>query len=412
MVAATLPIFDPTMGFRGRRPIGNRRLLIATGVLVTAAAVPSLRIEVGGLFVPLHVLPIILALPTIVVPSFQRFQPQIRNAMLVFLGLFAFSVLRWGSSFGDIMKMLTSVMTVIAVGLMVGRREHFVSAVTALAVSLILVNANGIRGGAVDFVGYQPLAGVGNKNAYSIYALPIVLLAGFGWLHFRMTLRAKILLGAAIVTSVFVLFSGANRSGWGGLIMIAGLLAVQTRRWRTLFVVGALGAISYGALTFLGTSTTFEHRVQQTEEGYSSDDIRVRMLEVALDVAVENPLLGATPQGLSYELAQRIGGDAPRLDPHNFIGYVAGGSGFPALLALLAVAVLCWRRPEKYLTPDVRAATDLVRMVVVLFFVRGLFSREVFFVGPFPIALGLALGLVRASYEEAADLDSGASIGA
>jgi len=402
MKPSQLAVGHPPFRTQPVREPGSRRLLIATGLLVAASTVRSLRIELGGLSIPAHVIPILFALPTIVMPTFQRFPTRLRAVSVLFLAIFGFAVVRYGSDFGDLVKMITSALTLVAMALMVGKREHFVPATVALVVSLLIANVNGLRGGFVDFVGYEPLKNIGNKNAYSIYALPIVLLAGYCMLQFKMKLATRLLFGASIISSAFILFSGANRSGWGGLVLIGVLLAAQTRQWRALATVGALAAISYGALVWLGTSQTFDHRVQQTRDGYSSDDLRVSMFETAMDIGIDNPVFGVTPQELKYELARRIGGDSPVLDTHNFIGYIVGSGGFPLLIALIALGIAFFRRPIGKLSRDTINAHDLVRMIVVLFVYRGIFSREVFFVGPFPIAFGLALGLMLASQDEAA----------
>ncbi len=378
---------------------GGNWLLTMTCLLVAAATIGQLRVEVGGLFVPLFVVPVLLAIPTIVMPSWSQFPRRVRTALLVFFFLFAFSVLRYGESFGDLIKMGSSVMTIFAVALMVRRREDFVRGTQALCVSLLVANVNGLRGGFVEYEGYRPLGDIANKNAYSLYALPVILFAGFMLLNFRTGLWTKLLVAAAVVSTAFLLFSGGNRSGWGGMLLIAALLALQTRRWRTVLVVGGLSLASYATFTLLGTRQTFDYRIQQTREGYASDQQRVSLFETSMEIALDNPIFGTTPQELNYELAKRMRSDLPQLDTHNFIGYIAGGSGFPTLLALLVVAIQLCRRPTSA-SPNVQAATDLIRLLCVLFVLRGMFSRELFFVGPFPITLGLAVGLSIVSTRE------------
>lgn len=392
----TPPVQAPP--YVGRR--GGRGLLTLTCLLVAAATIGQLRVEIGGLFVPLFVVPVLLAIPTIVLPAWPQFPRQTRTALLVFFILFAFSVLRYGEQFGDLIKMGSSVMTIIAVALMMRRRDDFVRGTQALCISLLVANFNGLRGGFVEYEGYRPLGDIANKNAYSLYALPVILFAGFMILHFRTGLWTRLLVAGTVVSTAFLLFSGGNRSGWGGMLLIATLLAVQTRRWRAVMVVGVLSLVSYATFTFLGTRQTFDYRIEQTRQGYASDQQRVGLFSTAMDIAIDNPLFGTTPQELNYELAKRMRSDLPQLDTHNFVGYIAAGSGFPTLLALLAVAIQLCRRPRRA-TPNMVAASDLTRMLCVLFVARGMFSRELFFVGPFPIALGLAIGLAIVSSREA-----------
>ena len=67
--------------------------------------------------------------------------------------------------------------------------------------------------------------------------------------------------------------------------------------------------------------------------------------------------------------------------------------------ALIALGIILWRPPR--LTAQLAVAHDLVRAIMILFVVRGMFSREVFLVGPFPMALGLAIGLMLVCSERA-----------
>jgi len=385
---------------RAQRPGLARFLLVSSTLLVAAATLRELRLEIGGLFVPLHVVPILFAAP-LVFRSIERIPQALRTSMIVFLVLFSIAVLRYGEAFGDMVKMITSVVTIFAIALMVRTRRDFVYATVGLCVALLIANANGIRGGFVDYVGYRPLGEMSNKNGYSLYALPVVLLAAYVLVHFPTGNVTRGLLVATIVSSAFILFTGANRSGWGGMIVIGGVLALQARRWHALAVVGAVALLSYAAFTYLGSRKTFEHRMEQTTEGYRSDDVRMSLFTTSLEIALENPILGLTPQELMRELAKRLNeAQIGSLDTHNFIAYIVGGCGFPTMLALMAVGFVLWRRPPRA-SPQVRAANDLIRIVMLLFFVRGLFSREVFFVGPFPMALGLALGLMLVCEDEA-----------
>src|SRR5262245_9692046 len=94
---------------RGR---GRAVLLVLTCLLRPASTIQALRVEVRGLFVPLHLVPVVLALPAVVLPSLGRFPRDIRPPLLVFLTLFTISVARFGSMFGDIFKMAASVLTI------------------------------------------------------------------------------------------------------------------------------------------------------------------------------------------------------------------------------------------------------------------------------------------------------------
>lgn len=363
-----------------------------TCVSVAAAAFPGLRIELGGLLVPLHVIPLALSFRA-ALPRLALVPPRVRFWAMAFIALFAISVLPYGSQFGDLIKMITSAATVFIVAALVRTRRDFLVATLALAVAGLIINARGLQGGMVDSFGYQPLKGIGNKNSYSLYALPLVLLAGFVLLHFKRTKIATVVLILAILSTAFVMFTGANRSGWAGIIVIGVLLAAQARQWRALMLVGGLGLASYTALVVLGTTEVFEFRMQQTSGGYESDEMRQSLFIEAINIGLDNPLLGVGVQQLPYELAKRTRFDGDLVDPHNFLGYIFGGCGLFTLGALAMLALALWQRPPSASTRTQLLAHDLVRMLLILFVMRGMFSREIFFIASFPIALGLALGL-------------------
>jgi O-antigen ligase len=372
----------------------GRWWLALTAGLVAAAAFPSLRLELGGFLVPLHVIPLILA-ARLALPRIRRIPARIRTALGVFMTLFALCVLQYGTQFGDLVKMATSVVTIVTMASLVRNKDDFLLGLGALAVAGLVINARGLMSGVVDNLGYQPLKGIGNKNAYSLYALPYVLLSGFALLHFRQSKLWTIVLTACILSTAFLVFAGANRSGWGGLVLIALLLAAQARRWRALFLVGMLGLASYGALALLGDTQIFAFRVEQTTSGtYESDETRQSLFRAAVEIGLENPILGVSVQHLPYELAKRISFQGDMVDPHNLVGYILGGGGLFTFFALLALGFQLWRRPNPTMNRNEKLAHDLIRIIILVFIVRGFFSREIFFVAPFPIALGLALGLL------------------
>ncbi len=89
-----------------------------------------------------------------------------------------------------------------------------------MTVTILALNMKGILGGATENVGYQPLSGIANKNGYSLYCLPAVLLSAYVLLNVRQSVGGYLLHGALILSSCFILFSGANRSGWVGVLLI------------------------------------------------------------------------------------------------------------------------------------------------------------------------------------------------
>jgi len=381
----------------------HRWLLVAITGLIAAAAFPSLRIDLGGLQVPLHVIPVLFALPS-TFARLNRIPSRVRATLAAFTFLFGASVLVHGEQFGDFVKVATSAVTLVTVVGLVRSKKDFLIGVLAFGVSLMVMNLRGITGGMVEHVGYEPLRGIANKNAYSIYALPGVMLAAFVLLHFRQRRWATATLVASILTSTFVLFTGANRSGWGGILVIGAMLAIQARRWRALTLVGGLAAASYVVFSVFGDSETFRYQAQRTTSGYGSDTLRQSLFLTAIEIGIENPFFGIGVQELPRELAKRTEADSDVVDPHNVVGYVAGGTGLITLFALIALGIALCLRPTQQMLPKLLLAHDLVRLLVVLFVLRGQFSRELLTVAAFPIATGLALGLSLLDNDETWDL--------
>ena len=78
--------------------------------------------------------------------------------------------------------------------------------------------------------------------------------------------------------------------------------------------------------------------------------------------------------------------------------HLIGGTGFPCTLALFATAAALWFwrpkiRPGTQLGASFYDARNLLRMTLVLWAVRGLFTREILYNPGFCIAVGLAIGL-------------------
>ena len=377
--------------------------MVTSLLLIGASAFRSLRVELGGLLIPLHVVPLLAAVPLAILPSFQRLPARFRIASVAFLFIFAASCIV-GSSYGELIKVLTTYLGLFFAALVIRNVGDFRAGALALAIAVLILNLKGIFGGLIAYVGYEPLSGIANKNAYSLYCLPAVMISGFTLLRLKPRFRIAAIHVATIVSSAFIVFSGANRSGWLGVLMIGFILSIQSRQWRALAAISVLGAVSWGAMTWLGSTDVLEYRIEQSREGYSSDELRESLVIAAFETAIDHPLLGASPTGLPFELAARTRFDGDVVDPHNLIGYIAGGAGFPALFAFLFSLFVLLKRPPGALTEQTRAAHDLVRMVVILFLFRGFFSREIITTPAFLMSLGLALGLLEATAQRQSGL--------
>jgi hypothetical protein len=140
-----------------------------------------------------------------------------------------------------------------------------------------------------------------------------------------------------------------------------------------------------------------EHRIDLTQQGYQSDHSRNELLREALQIGLENPLLGVSPQQLPYDLARRLRVQGDAIDPHNVVGLLVGGCGLVGTLALVVLGWSMWtRRPARSsasMSAAGRGVHALLRMALLLWIVRGMFSREVLYSPSFAVAVGLAVGL-------------------
>jgi hypothetical protein len=155
-----------------------------------------------------------------------------------------------------------------------------------------------------------------------------------------------------------------------------------------------------GILVWRQATEAFERRFEQTVEGTQSDRLRWDIMTTSVQIGLENPVAGVSPQKLPYEVAQRLYSKYRDevIDMHNVFAHLIGGTGIPCTLALFATAVALWFwRPRIPLGTQLGAsfydARNLLRMMMILWAVRGFFTREILYNPGFCIAIGLAIGL-------------------
>ena len=113
------------------------------------------------------------------------------------------------------------------------------------------------------------------------------------------------LIGCATV-SLLVIFMSANRSGYLGAALVV-LMLFWNRRGRGLILVALVGAVVAGWVVYSGNTKAFERRMQQTVDGTSSDESRVALVIGAFQIALENPIVGVSPQKAPEHLARVSG---------------------------------------------------------------------------------------------------------
>ncbi len=111
-------------------------------------------------------------------------------------------------------------------------------------------------------------------------------------------------------------------------------------------------------------------------------------------------MLGVSPQRLPFVLAHAVHFRMNVVDPHNVFGFIIGGSGLTTMFALAYVGwQLCSRvrqRPAAvYSDALVQNAMYIARCLVLVWCVRGMFSREILYNPCFCIAIGIVFSYRR-----------------
>lgn len=399
-----------TPNFRPRSRGGPRTLLagvsrlsgavFVTVVLIAASAWKDLRIQALGLFIHPYLVAVTILFALVGVARLRRFPAGVLTAIQIFVVCYSVATIPGGGALSEMLKVAAAVITMITLAVCLDDMRDFHAGALGLNLAVLVMSFKGIAGEHEHLVGYNPLDEMANKNAFSLYALPAVLIAGSVLLDRKASPRLRIVLALTLLPTVFTIVSSANRSGWLGLVVIGAMLLGGSglgRKLQATVFLATLGIVTYALITEYGAMDVVEHRIEQTVEGYSSDEARRDLLLTAFKVGFEHPLLGASPQGLARELATRLRSNMGEVDSHNIFGHLFGAGGALSLGSFLLLGYRLGRRPPEVrrapATSPGRVAHDLVRQVMVLFAVRGMFTREVLYSPGFAAAFGLAIGL-------------------
>ena len=387
---------EPRISKKGRGAL----LICLVFVLSTDVAY---RISLGGLLV--H--PYLLLAPLVVILGNYRlfsFANKITQPLFLFLGFFTIAQVINGSPTEPV-KVASSVFTLLFFYQAVRTRNdlEWISVgliLVAIYVAFVAVQLSQSENlNRLD--GANALEGLGNKNAQSLFTLPGFFFCVF-FIEQALTKRRRILIllyGAALgLISLGILYS-ANRSGYIGAILIVLSLVVRGGfSVRNLILSGLILVVGgYLALTY--TEDIIEHKLEQTTEGYSSDQKRQDLIVQGLLLGLENPVFGLGHDGLHEALPDRIEKSyrAKQLDTHNTFAYILGSSGlltFMFFVAYLYRSFYLPRLSKKYNGPyakEYRSAVYMARVYLVLFLVRCQFTREILYSPTFLAGMGLVL---------------------
>jgi hypothetical protein len=329
-------------------------------------------------------IPIAAALP-LVLMRLGKFPIKALAGFLVFWTLYAASLI--GPSVQKIgpleesIKLAAAIGAVVIVALLVSSRADFVLGSLGFCLG---IGALAIRGLEEE---QENIIEVANKNSYSLYALPAVLLAVYiaarlDWKKVSFRFVSSIVMLICSLIAAIAIVTGGNRSGYLGLALIVlmmGFYFVFSPRLRlgrksrgaillTCLIVAVVAGLAYKG------SQVFERRIEQTELGTESDRERIELFVNSLEIGLEHPIRGVSPQVLPVMLAERL---FPGMsvgtgyETHNVFAHIIGGCGFLAMFALIYTAwsLMFWR-PPKSRTPDANAdfydARTLLRMMLIL----------------------------------------------
>ncbi|MCC6993615.1 MAG: O-antigen ligase family protein [Deltaproteobacteria bacterium] len=386
---------------RRQRPqyLTSRGLLMFSSILLVAgSAFRWSRLSFAGLMVHPYLPPMIGVFFLVALPRLARFPASILRVMVFFFLSYSLATISGtpSGSAGEILKVGASVLTIITMALAIRTEPDYRAAVLALNIALVVMSLGALlRGASGGLAGINPLEQIANKNAYSMYALPAVLLGGSVVLDPRASRWLRVVLGGTVILISFAVFSTANRSGWAGIVLIGLMLVSRGRRIQSMVLVAVIAG---GIYMFVGrqesTRNVLQHRYEQTVGRNYSDTMRRRLFFAALEIGLEHPLMGVGPTRLPYYLSDRLRNSMDGIDSHNVFGHLVGGCGFIITGIFLFGGLLMLRGPRRPPdTPEGREALALQRMMMALWVMRGMFSREILYNPSFAIGLGLTMAL-------------------
>jgi hypothetical protein len=389
-----VPDYSEVTGGAGRLT-ANGVLTFFLGASLVASGFSAGRFDFGGLKVhPYLAVVAVIFLP--LAAARLRFIPVRLVVVLAAFGAFYFaSTIVGGVAVHDLLKFTSSIVTILTMAMLVRSRKDFVAG--ALGMTLA-IGSLAMRGLKTDMSGgLEGAIENANRNAYSLYALPCVLMSGFILLRIKgLDLWIRCLLVGGVLAVILGISLNLNRSGWLGLALITTLLLYE-RSFKAAAAFAVIGAALGIAMSIFFDLSHVQDRLVATRQGLTSDDLRWKLILYSIEIGMENPLFGASPQGLGHELAARLGVPGSSIETHNVFAHIFGGCGVICLLLMFYCGFLMWNRRLPRLPPNrlatFREARRVMRYMLILWLLRGFFSHEILYSPAFCMGLGLCTGL-------------------
>jgi O-antigen ligase len=197
------------------------------------------------------------------------------------------------------------------------------------------------------------------------------------------------------------MFSYAYRSGWLCVGLTGVLLLWRGKSVRGVIYVAIMAATGAFLMERYGDTELFLFRLKESFSSHNTDSYRWDLFKGCVEVGLENPVLGVSPQNVPSEISRVTHSNWYVADSHNVYGYLIGGTGLIATAVFLYMGWTLYRNPRKASVPAAKTPPDeraiaahrLLRFMLILWVVRGAFSREILYTPGFCLGLGLVIGL-------------------
>ena len=377
------------------------------GLILIAATMPlstikSARISGGGMMIHPYLL---VMIPMLMAGGWQKWT-AIPKALLMptflFATTYAMTNIGWPGALAETIKIFAAVATVLIGASMVRRERDIHATILVLVLGIGLVAASGVGTGPSSISGVNPMQGMANKNAFSAYSIPTFLLALHLIQQRGIPTWQQLILTFGIFAILAATFTSGNRSGWLGIGLATAMMLLRRRGMRTLVPLTLAAILCYAVIQHTGADQVIENRLQVTEKGSASDEVRQRLVTTSFAIALEHPIFGLSSWGLRTELARRLGLNMPMVDTHNTFAHLVGGSGFLGFGVFLFFGWRLWQTPSITRVKN-RTATTLLHMLLLLWAIRAMFTHELLFSPVFNLSIGLSIGNILLHARRAAN---------
>lgn len=373
-------------------------VLFLIGLSLIGSGFTASRVMIAGLLVHPYLGFVVMLFPLLAATRLSLIPTRFTLHLIAFASLYFVATFSSGVAIGDGLKLAASVVTILTVAMLVRTWGDFTAGIAGMAVAVAVLAYLGIQADSKLQSGSIEAIEGANRNAYSLYALPPLLLGAYVLMRNRSeSLLTRGLLVVSLLITTLCICLNTNRSGWLGLALVMLMMAYE-KSVKAALVFAAIGSLMLFLLVAYFGTEHLERRVMQTRQGNRSDEVRWQLFITSIHIGLEHPLLGVSPHRLHRELALRLNFEGSEIDSHNLYAHLIGGCGLVcfALFIWFGHALWTWR-PPPFVNYRARftfvEARKLLRYTMVLYAIRGIFSADILFSPSFAIAIGLGMGV-------------------